>query len=137
MGGPETLQALFGAHSAVPGDWMVLAEGAEDTREFLASIDFFVYFHASYYREAFGRSIVEAMASGAVVILQDSFEPVFGSAAVYCAPAEVASVVSRLAASQADYDAQAARGRAFVEASSSYDSYVQLIRRLRTDTSAA
>lgn len=129
MGGPETLTAVFG-DEPVPERWVVLAEGEQPTREFLAEIDFFVYFHAENYREAFGRSIVEAMASGCVVILQRSFEPVFGDAAVYCDPAEVEGIVAALYADPDGYAAQAQRGFDYLHRNSSHPAYVSRVRHL-------
>jgi glycosyltransferase involved in cell wall biosynthesis len=137
MGGPETLTNVMGEPGGWPERWTVLAEGEVDTRAFLADIDFFVYFHASYYREAFGRSIVEAMASGLVVVLQSSFRPVFGDAAVYCEPHEVEEVVMALSSNQQAYDAQVERGIDFVTLRSSYDSYSSLIGSLLTAPSSS
>jgi hypothetical protein len=134
MGGPNALLRLLGDSSGWPSTWTVLEEGAVDTRDFLRGIDFFVYFHAKTYREAFGRSIVEAMASGAVVVLPESFQPVFGTAAVYCTPDEVESVVLRFLADDGEYESQQARGFGFVNTRSSYGSYVSLVRALASGT---
>jgi glycosyltransferase involved in cell wall biosynthesis len=130
MGGPVTLTRVVGEPARWPHNWTVSEEGEIDARAFLRDIDFFVYFHASSYREAFGRSIVEAMASGAVVILPATFAPVFGDAAVYCAPDQVESVVLRMFADDHEYESQQARGWEFVSTSCSYESYVALVRAL-------
>ena len=78
--------------------------GAIDPRQFLAQLDFFIYFHHPAWVEAFGRNILEAMASGLPAILPPHFRPLFGDAAIYAEPAEVLSVVSRLYADRAAYE---------------------------------
>ncbi len=85
-----------------PANWTVQPFNAQDVASFLRSIDFFSYFHSSDWTEAFGRSIIEAMASGAVCLLPKDFEPLFGEGAVYCRPQGVAETVRQL---QADPDA--------------------------------
>jgi hypothetical protein len=82
---------------------------------FLRSLDFYVYFHSDEWSEAFGRTILEAMATGLVVILPVQFEELFADAAVYAAPAQVERVVKRFAGDPAAYAEQAARARAHVE----------------------
>jgi UDP:flavonoid glycosyltransferase YjiC (YdhE family) len=72
-----------------PFSWEVLEFGAVHPKEFLKTIDFFVYFHSPKWVEAFGRTILEAVCSGAIAILPDHFERVFGKSAVYCQPHDV------------------------------------------------
>jgi hypothetical protein len=97
-----------------PRRWDVLPFGHEPVREFLRSIDYFVYFHGSTWIEAFGRSIVEAMAAGAVCILPPDFAPLFGEGAVYRAPADVAATIRAFHADPARYAAQSEQAVAFV-----------------------
>ena len=130
MGGPHILRRVVGPARLWPASWTVLDTGEISPQELLARIDFFVYFHHSAYREAFGRSIVEAMASGAIVVLPESFRPVFGDAAVYTTPAGVAAVVRRLYADTVASDAQIARALRFVDETSGHRGYVALIERL-------
>ena len=72
-----------------PPNWQVWPFNAIPPERFLSTVDFFVYFHHSQWVEAFGRSIVEAMASGAVAILPRQFETLFGEGAIYAEPSEV------------------------------------------------
>ena len=67
-----------------------------DPREFLAQLDFFVYYHHPAWLEAFGRNILEALASGLPAILPAHFRSLFSDAAIYAEPAEVPSVVNQL-----------------------------------------
>jgi hypothetical protein len=93
LGGGPFLRDLMGGY---PSNWEVLPFDAVPPARFLSTIDFFVYFHHSRWVEAFGRSIVEAMASGAVAVLPRHFEPLFGDGAIYADPHEVRSRVRQL-----------------------------------------
>src|SRR5699024_8836609 len=55
--------------------------------------DYFVFFQHPRAVEAFGRAILEALASGIVVILPKHFFPVFAEAALYAEPSEVQCIV--------------------------------------------
>ncbi len=79
-----------------PANWEVLEFGAIPVRQFLGSIDFFVYYHGSAWIEAFGRAILEAMAAGVVPILPADFGPLFGEGAEYARAQDVASRVRAL-----------------------------------------
>lgn len=133
MGGDKAIARSFG--SRPPASWTVWSEGEIPTREFLSKLDFFVYFHHSRYVEAFGRSIIEAMASRAVVILPRSFEPVFGDAALYAEPAGVEQLVLEVYADEARFEAQVARALDYIGSSTSYEFYQQLIAGLLEGTS--
>ena len=97
-----------------PANWDVVEFGAESPRDFLAGLDFFVYFHDPDWKEAFGRTLLEAMASGAPVIVGPHFRAIFGEAALYCEPAGVRELVRRLHADRDAYEAQVVRARRFV-----------------------
>ena len=75
--------------SKKPASWEVLEFGAVHPRSFLKTIDFFVYFHSPKWIEAFGRTILEAIYSGAIAILPPHFAGVFGESAIYCEAEEV------------------------------------------------
>ncbi|WP_433369191.1 glycosyltransferase [Actinoplanes sp. CA-142083] len=111
LGGGE-----IGVHrlGRTPRSWEVVEFGAESPRDFLAGLDFFVYFHDPVWKEAFGRTILEAMASGVPVIVGPHFRAIFGEAAIYCEPAGVREAVRRLHHDRDAYDAQVSRARRFV-----------------------
>ena len=83
-----------------PTHWEVLAFGALAAQEFLAGIDVFVYQHHPDLVEAFGRTILEALASGAVVVVPPHFEELFGTACLYADPSGVMPIVERLRTDQ-------------------------------------
>jgi len=98
-----------------PVNWDVLKFGAESPEEFLGTIDFFVYFHDPDLVEAFGRTILEAMASGVPVIIGEHFRPTFAEAALYSTPAGVIPLVRALYADPARYREVVRRAREFAE----------------------
>jgi glycosyltransferase involved in cell wall biosynthesis len=97
-----------------PRHWDVVEFGAESPQDFLAGLDFFVYFHDKDWKEAFGRTILEAMASGVPVIVGPHFRAIFGDAALYTDPAGVRDLVRRLHADRPAYEAQVERARRYV-----------------------
>ncbi len=113
-----------------PPNWQILPFDAAPVRSFLGSIDFFVYFHSDIWVEAFGRSVLEAIASGAVAILPGYFRPLFQDAAVYCTPDQVAQVVQTLHRNPVEYARQSARGVAFVREHFGLDHGAERVRRL-------
>ena len=113
LGGADPVQELLGY---LPSSWQVIPFGEMDPREFLAQLDFFVYYHHSNWLEAFGRNILEALASGLPAILPAHFRPLFGDAAIYAEPADVPSVVNHLYADRSAYEDVVARADAFVRA---------------------
>ena len=113
LGGAEPVAKVLGE---VPASWDVLPFGAMEPREFLAGIDFFVFYHADEMTEAFGRVVLEALASGAVAVVAPRFREIFGPACVYAEPAGVQPVIAALAVDQQRYAAQSHRGHAVVRA---------------------
>lgn len=133
---PDTLALARAAYPA-PGDWRVRVLGAGPFLDriygeippgwelipfdgmpvgtFLISLDVWVYFHSKAWLEAFGRTTLEAMASGVPVILDPLFEPLFGPAALYCRPEEVETVIRRLAETEGAWQERSDAGRRFVE----------------------
>ena len=111
LGGVAQLAAAHG--TAASSGWTVYAFNDITPREFLASVDFWVYFHHRDWTESFGMSIAEAMASGCVVVLPTYLQETFGDGAVYCSPAEVRTVVDELWRNPAAYTEQSERGIAF------------------------
>jgi glycosyltransferase involved in cell wall biosynthesis len=112
LGGGEIAVQRLGRR---PASWEVVPFGAEDPVDFLRGIDFFVYFHDPELVEAFGRTILEAIASGVPVIIGEHFRPLFGDGALYTTPAGVLPLVTALHADRDRYAAVVARAREVVE----------------------
>jgi hypothetical protein len=112
LGGGEIAVHRLGRR---PSTWDIVEFGAESPRDFLTTLDFFVYFHDPDWVEAFGRTLLEAMAAGVPVIAGPHFRPVFGDAALYTEPAGVRDLVRTLHGDPARYRAVVTRARRFVE----------------------
>jgi len=95
LGGVKSMEVLFG-NKTVPRNWHVYPFGSVSPQQFLDSIDIFLYFDNSIIVEAFGRSILEAMASGCVLILPKKFEEVFGPGPIYCDSHQVKNELEKL-----------------------------------------
>ncbi|PUB17574.1 glycosyltransferase family protein [Yoonia sediminilitoris] len=104
--------------------------------DFLAGLDFYVYFHSSRWVEAFGLAIAEAMASGLVVILPPRFRQLFGDGAVYAHPDEVMSVIDRFRAQPDDYRRQSLAARRIVHTHYAIKSYGKRMQELAEDIGA-
>ncbi|WP_026876274.1 glycosyltransferase [Jiangella gansuensis] len=127
LGGAGPAEHLLGE---LPDSWEVLEFGALPPRDFLASLDFFVYFHNPRWVEAFGRTILEALATGVPAVLPPHFERVFGDAAVYAEPDQVRGVIDALYADRAAYDAQVERARGAARSRFGHEAHVERLHRL-------
>jgi glycosyltransferase involved in cell wall biosynthesis len=107
LGGADFAQQRLG--TPVGGAWTVYPFGSRPAAEFLAELDFWVYFHGPDLYESFGMATVEAMAAGLVVVLPPSMEATFGDGAIYAEPADVARVIDELWVDPEAYTAQSAR----------------------------
>ena len=85
------------------GRWELLPFNSVDVCEFLHSIDVFCYHHSKIWREAFGRTIVEAMLCGRPCVLDPALEHTFGPHAIYCEPRDVAKALDRIRAAPETY----------------------------------
>lgn len=106
LGGADIPTGILGR---TPENWVVHQFGDIDAAEFLKTIDIFVYFHHPDWIEAFGRVIVEAMASGLPTVLPHHFEPLFEDAALYCSEDGVGAMIDflRIPENYADMSARA------------------------------
>lgn len=111
LGGAEPANDVLGKK---PANWTVHPFDGVPVQDFLAQIDFWVYYHHSSTREAYGRAICEAMQAGCVVILPPYLEKTYGPAAIYAQPAEVQGIVRELSANPERYTAQSSLGVQFV-----------------------
>lgn len=129
LGGAKSPMQLLGLEQAPPA-WKVWRKGEVDPIDFLAGIDFFVYYHHPQMVEAFGRAVMEAMASGAVAVLPPHFEEVFGEGPIYVPPKHALAAVRDLYAQPDRYYEHSARSVNSVRERFGYESYVALISQL-------
>jgi UDP:flavonoid glycosyltransferase YjiC (YdhE family) len=113
LGAGSVLGELVG--DPLPANWSTFEFGAVEPPEFLRGIDFFVYYHHPDWVEGFGRTIAEAAASGAVVILPEYLRATFGEAALYRAPADVLPTIRALADDWDAYKRQSRLGQEIVD----------------------
>ena len=102
-------------YGTLPPNWELIPFAWDGIPDFLGTLDFYVYFHDPAWSEAFGRTILEALATGLVVILPPHFEVLFGRAAVYGEPADVERIIDGFVSDPALYQSQAGQARRFVE----------------------
>jgi hypothetical protein len=124
LGGADPAKVVLGK---VPPQWHVLPFGAQHPRDFLADVDFVVYYQDPDWYEAFGRTVLEGLASGAVAITDPMLRPTFGEAAVYATPAEVGETLRSLHADPNAWRKQAERGQAWVRRDYGHDSQVRRV----------
>jgi glycosyltransferase involved in cell wall biosynthesis/UDP:flavonoid glycosyltransferase YjiC (YdhE family) len=122
LGGGPFLEELA---DPMPPHWQVWAFNQLDSQELLRNIDLFIYYHHSQWVEAFGIAILEALAAGCVTLLPPHFEEVFGSAALYATPAEVADEIERLTRSPEIRRRQRAEAIDVVQDRFSYEAHRQ------------
>lgn len=127
LGGGELAAERLGR---LPESWDVLPFGAIHPRDFLRSIDFFVYFHDPSWVEAFGRTVLEAMASGAPAIVPASFKLLFEDAALYATPDQVQDLVRDLHGDWDRYLDVSRRAQSFVDERFGYQSHIARLREL-------
>jgi hypothetical protein len=135
LGGATVPGAVLG-RTSLPAAWTVYATDALPVPTFLRTLDFYVFFQNSVAVEAFGRSILEAIASRMVVILPRQYEEVFGEAALYAEPKDVQSLVMSYHNDRKLYSKQVARADAVVEQRFSHRSYAELIKALKEEVTA-
>lgn len=126
MGGASIPARIIGH---LPEAWEVLEFNALPPYDFLAGLDFFVFFPHEKRIEAFGRTIIEAIASGCLAILPPAFEPLFGPAAIYASPQEVVPIIRRFRADRAAYLAHTAAAEALVRERFGFEQHVARLRR--------
>jgi glycosyl transferase family 28 len=125
LGGGDYLIEHLGE---IPANWQVLPFNGTDPKSFLGGIDFYVYFHHSRWVEAFGRVMLEGLASGALTILPKHFEPLFEEAAVYCEPAQAPELVREFYADRAAYETQVDTAYALIREKLSHEAHIRRLR---------
>jgi glycosyl transferase family 2 len=126
MGGARTARAVIGRR-ALPPNWVAYEYDEIDVRSFLNQLDYFVYFPHAGVVETMRRAVLEAMATGCVILLPHQFSAIFGDAAVYCHPHEVLALVQAFHSDWTSYFDQSRRALARVERLHCHDAYLDVI----------
>lgn len=121
---------------ALPPHWELHRFGAMAVDDFLAGIDFFVYFTHPLWRESFGRAIAEAIAAGKLVITDPATAATFGLGVIADDGSGVDAIVAAHVADPQRYAAAVARAQADLAAHRPEAVVARLLPLLKPDTSA-
>lgn len=114
----------------VPAGWTVLEHGSRAVTTFLHDLDFYVYLDNADSHESFGRTLLEAAASGVLVVAHPKHRPTFGDALDYAAPGEAQELVARYVADPDAYTDRVSRTLAAVHERYSRASFAARINEL-------
>lgn len=114
----------------LPPYWKVWEFNDLSVRDFLAGIDFFVYFHNPTWIETFGLTIAEAASAGCVAITHPYLERTFGDAALYCEPNQAPALIRSIVHDPERFALLSARGRERIDESFGPGGYLRRFRRL-------
>jgi hypothetical protein len=134
--GSVTVRVLGGADFAgkvlgeIPPAWEVFPFGAVEPVDFLAGLDAFVYFHHRDLDEAFGRTVLEALAADVPAIVPHHFEATFGAACLYAEPHDAIQVARTHLADPAARTAHSAVVSELLDARYSHIAYRGRLERL-------
>lgn len=127
LGGGDAAADVLGR---LPENWSTLPFNAVPAPTFLGGIDFMVYFHHPGLVEAFGRVVLEGLASGAVCMAPPALEPIFGDACAYGTPQDVRAFVDAVHADPEEFLRRSARGVQLVRDRFSHQAHLQRLEAL-------
>ena len=97
---------------SLPSHWQLLPSERCKVADFLASIDFFVYFTHPLWRESFGRAIAEAIAAGKLVITDPATAEAFGPGVIADNGDQIDRIITEHIANPGRYAAAVRRAQA-------------------------
>lgn len=128
MGGVRSALEVLGG--PLPPAWVAFERDELEVRTFLNSLDFFVYYQHRSAFDAFGRAVLEALATGCVAVLPHHFQETFGDAAVYADESEAISTVWSIYEDPDRYRHQSRLAVQRVQEWFSYEEYARLVSEL-------
>jgi hypothetical protein len=114
----------------LPKPWLAFAATDLGPRPFLHQLDFYLHFPHRRTAEIHSRPALAAAGLGCVVVLPERHAALYGDAAVYCQPEDVAGLIRRYTANPALYAEQSRRARAVVAQAHHPDRFVERIAAL-------
>jgi hypothetical protein len=127
LGGASVPKRMLGR---LPANWTIKPFDAITPKEFVASLDVFVYYTHPNWVESFGRVIIEAMACGVPVVLPPSYRRLFEDAATYAEPDDVLAIVNRLMADSVFYERKATWASEYVQKRFSHQVHLERVRKI-------
>ncbi|MDA2958418.1 MAG: glycosyltransferase, partial [Actinomycetota bacterium] len=128
LGGADEAKVVLGR---LPTNWQVRPFDSISPIDYLSQLDVFVHVAHPDMEEAFGRTILEAMAAGVPVITEPRFAAPFGDAVIASPPTDIGTHLARLKNDAAFYDEMVQRGLALAEKRFSFTTHRQRIDALR------
>jgi glycosyltransferase involved in cell wall biosynthesis len=127
LGGADVARERLGT---LPANWKVLAFDEISPAQWLSELDVFVSFPHPDMVEAFGRTLLEALAVGVPVVTDTRFAELFGDAVIACAPDQALSEVQALMNDPVLYEEMVQRGARLVAERFGFDAHLQRLRSL-------
>lgn len=132
LGGEQTVERLRATAGdpppPLPPGWRVLPATQDDVRPFLADLDVYLYLDNPDAHEAFGRTLLEAAASGVLTIAHPKHRPTFGDLLDYAEPGRAQDLVARYAADPVAYRERVERTLALVRERYGHQGFVDHLR---------
>ena len=129
LGSRRALRSVEGAKEATRS-WLTFSHEEIDSRTFLASVDFLVHEPSAQVAALTDLPVVEALASGCVVVLPPELAAGFGDAVVAAEPGTAARTVQRLYRDRAGFARRSRRAVEHVRREHGVSRATQLVRSL-------
>jgi glycosyltransferase involved in cell wall biosynthesis len=127
LGGADEARKVLGK---LPANWRVRTFDSIAPSNFLAGLDAFVHVAHPDMEEAFGRTILEALAVGVPVITEPRFALPFDDAVIVSDAEAIRTHLDQLRTNSGFYDLMVQRGHEFVEMNFSYSTHQKRIEKL-------
>lgn len=124
-GNPHTVLSLI-QRTKLPPEWLCFRVGEIDRRTYYRSLDFYVHHRQQRSAAETERPVLEALATGCIAVLPPWMESVYGEAAVYAEPRQVAAAIRHYMEDAEAFRRQSNRGVEFARAHRS-SGYRQLV----------
>ncbi len=137
MGARSTLRRLAADEGLgledLPEEWVVMRHKQIEVTEFLAGLDFFLYLDNPHMHEAFGRTLLEAAASGVLTIAHPKHRDTFGEVLDYALPGEAQALIARYVADPEAYAERVTRTQRLVAEQFGHQRFVARLAELAAD----